>query len=761
MNTRELKENVQRIVSYIDSILTNLELDSDTEWYNDIDINLEFEKLFESKKIMGMKLQELEDDEYTFVLLSDFNERTSYDDIENKLLATLFSKINGKKENVNYNLGQKRELHILYRIPNVNIKIKRENIFSKSKKINILKNKINQENKKHMLPQYKKIKIHYICDSPRCKEEISLVDVNRFDLLQMPPLESNINYSIARLEKSEMPNSMGYVLTIQLKQIVELYNRVGDVLFKRNVRYGLEEQFGVDAAIKDTLKREPQKFWFRNNGITIVIENSDFVLDKSSKITLFSPSGNNTSIDFSVINGAQTITASAEYYYKLKNSEHTSEVKEELKNFEKANVLLRLIHVRADESERTKEVNEVSVALNRQKPIKAEDIAYTAPQVIRMLDYMTEHSECEFRLVKRGENVANGISLVDIARAMKAIKGKPADARSWVAKKLLEQNPETRRLIDEEVFPDFKNGEDADDVSSFEEIYKWVYFADSIASRYTKMYKNIGLSLKDQEKSILNNGKWYFVAYLIQCLSDTKNLDVSLQMNDMYDRRKLLDALTKKVDTNSDADKEQTYLGSLIRIFAEQMAKIVNSEEAKADMETLKIKQVDSNTFKSNKLFQFVLNGHDAQLKEEIMDNLIKCISVKSGQQINNVDAIEITNRSDRIKIKKVEIKNKDGINESISVKDTKEAYIESIQYIGNSYPEIFDKINDMKWITEEKNGERSTKIDLGGKIYYLNTNAGSELMRSRLQKMLEELNLPKDAICWYEENNNSPYYVQ
>ena len=51
MNTRELKENVQRIVSYIDSILTNLELDSDTEWYNDIDINLEFEKLFESKKL--------------------------------------------------------------------------------------------------------------------------------------------------------------------------------------------------------------------------------------------------------------------------------------------------------------------------------------------------------------------------------------------------------------------------------------------------------------------------------------------------------------------------------------------------------------------------------------------------------------------------------------------------------------------------------------------------------------------------------------
>lgn len=574
MGTKELKEKVQILVTYINSILANLELDSDTEWYNGTDINSGFERLIESKKIEGMQLLELTDDEYTFVLLSDFDEKTSYIDIENALVTALFSEVIATKENIKHDL-RKKELHILYRIPDVNTKINRESVLNKTKKSN-LKNTLNRKNSTYSLPQYKKIKIHYICDSPYCKEEVSLVDVNRFDLLQMPPLESHINYSIAKNEKSKTSKTTGYVLSIQLKQMVELYNKIGDMLFQRNVRYGLEEQFGVDAAIKDTLKREPEKFWFRNNGITIIVENSNFVLDKSSKITLFSPSGNNESIGFSVINGAQTLTASAEYYYTLKNSEQISEIKEELKNFEKANVLLRLIHFQAEETEKTKEVNEVSVALNRQKPIKAEDIAYTAPQVIKMLDYMAKHNECEFRLVKRGEILRsdNGISLIDIARAMKAIKKKPADARSWVAKDLLKQNPETRMLIDEEVFPNFNDGEEeADEVSSFEEIYKWVYFANTVANKYSNMYKKISVSLEGDAASILNNGKWYFVAYLIQCLSDTKNIPTSLQTNDVYDRRNLLSFLNKKMEITLGEGREQTYLGHLIEIFALQMAK--------------------------------------------------------------------------------------------------------------------------------------------------------------------------------------------
>lgn len=174
-------------------------------------------------------------------------------------------------------------------------------------------------------------------------------------------------------------------------------------------------------------------------------------------------------------------------------------------------------------------------------------------------------------------------------------------------------------------------------------------------------------------------------------------------------------------------------------------------------MEELKIKRVDSNTFKSNKLFQFVLDGHDAELKKAIVDGLIKCVNDKSEKtQINSADVMEITNKPDRIKIKMIEIKDEEGIKTRITVKDTKEAFVESIQYIGNNYPKIIDQINNMKWITETKNGERFAEIELGGgKVYYLNTNAGSELMRSRLQKMLEELDLPMETVCWYEEDGS------
>ena len=158
----------------------------------------------------------------------------------------------------------------------------------------------------------------YYVDKDICAPEIKLNNTKRPKMLLLPPLEPNVHIQeTVDREQKQYPNDLkGYMLTVNLYDIVEIYNQVGDALFKDNVRFGIGEQLGVDKAIKDTLKNAPQYFWFRNNGITLLIEEPDTILNNASEIVL--KQQNEEKIKFSVINGAQTITAAAEYFYTLK-----------------------------------------------------------------------------------------------------------------------------------------------------------------------------------------------------------------------------------------------------------------------------------------------------------------------------------------------------------------------------------------------------------------------------------------------------------
>ena len=70
---------------------------------------------------------------------------------------------------------------------------------------------------------------------------------------------SYTHLDVYKRQPQETANS-GYVTSAPLCQLVEIYNKIGDKLFKRNVRYGLNEQLGVDRAIKETLRNSPQDF---------------------------------------------------------------------------------------------------------------------------------------------------------------------------------------------------------------------------------------------------------------------------------------------------------------------------------------------------------------------------------------------------------------------------------------------------------------------------------------------------------------------
>lgn len=121
---------------------------------------------------------------------------------------------------------------------------------------------------------------------------------------------------------------------------------MGDELFKENVRERIDDVLGVDAEIHKTLSEKPEAFWFLNNGITILADSKNVEQRKEYKLIIKLNDGRNVS----VINGAQTISAAAMYYYRLREdieSEKDYSVKEKKEKEEnsasEAKALLRVI----------------------------------------------------------------------------------------------------------------------------------------------------------------------------------------------------------------------------------------------------------------------------------------------------------------------------------------------------------------------------------------------------------------------------------
>jgi len=66
-----------------------------------------------------------------------------------------------------------------------------------------------------------------------------------------------------------------WVFTMRCADLGKLYSRYKLRLFSRNVRGFLGEETPVNRAMRDTLKKEPDRFWYFNNGVTIVCDEAE------------------------------------------------------------------------------------------------------------------------------------------------------------------------------------------------------------------------------------------------------------------------------------------------------------------------------------------------------------------------------------------------------------------------------------------------------------------------------------------------------
>lgn len=200
------------------------------------------------------------------------------------------------------------------------------------------------------------------------------------------------------------------IVNVSALSIKKLYGANGVNLFAGNLRYYIKNR-DIDQGIETTIREEPESFWLKNNGITIVCE--DFSVDgKEVKMK-----------NFSIINGGQTtyilhrskyLVDGNDFYLPCKIIKTTGETQDEKTAFNLG----------------------IAKATNTQKPIKAVDLKANAPEQVRFVQAMRQNGV--FYQTKRGEVIPKNYkqpylnsSLVEVGKlCLAAVFQAPGMSRS-------------------------------------------------------------------------------------------------------------------------------------------------------------------------------------------------------------------------------------------------------------------------------------------------------------------------------------------
>lgn len=112
--------------------------------------------------------------------------------------------------------------------------------------------------------------------------------------------------SSIRLEKM-LRHGNTIVGILKLRELTEFVTKNRDYVFESNIRQWMQFKTSVNKGIRETLQNNPNKFFYYNNGITIVV--SDFE-EEGSVLNLDAPQ---------IVNGAQTSNSILDHAKRTKN----------------------------------------------------------------------------------------------------------------------------------------------------------------------------------------------------------------------------------------------------------------------------------------------------------------------------------------------------------------------------------------------------------------------------------------------------------
>ena len=167
------------------------------------------------------------------------------------------------------------------------------------------------------------------------------------------------------------------IVNVSAYSIKQLYAQHNTNLLARNLRYHVKGR-DIDKAISDTISSDPESFWLKNNGITIIC--SDFDID-GREVKLY---------NFSIVNGGQTT-------YMLHKS--TS-----INSDHDLYLPCKIIRIIGNtEDERNSFSLSIAKATNSQKAIRAVDLKANSPEQVRFAREMRQAGI--FYQTKRGESI--------------------------------------------------------------------------------------------------------------------------------------------------------------------------------------------------------------------------------------------------------------------------------------------------------------------------------------------------------------------
>ena len=563
----------EKYSSIILEALNNWGLDNDdNSWMQ----SLEFSNFVQNKEefvLEDSKTLQITNNEGIMFLIRLNKDEISMGEVLNKISEALL------KYKGNRSILQK--VYLLWFVRNIKSRIEIDSIFSDT-------NRFKRDLRTNGIKGVRMVRsIPYLDIDSKIKTKEFKLEAKRYEMLEHPCRD------YIKAEEKEEDGLKGYIFTANLYDVVTLYNEIGDEIFKKNLRLGIKEQMGVDSAIQDTLKNAPGSFWFRNGGITILIQRPNPIFDRTNEVVL--KRSDESKINFWVINGAQTISAAADFYYGSFSKDEESV----LEDAKKAKVIVRIIQINEESQTEDRNADIISIALNRQKPIKDEDIAFTNIFVHELNDYLNE-SNAKYTLCRRSEVVYSQdvISLVEFARARKALAGRPGEARSSAASALLKTKDDVFQDCD--IFAKELQKPDYDFQMVYQKYYKPIFESILLSRNYENNIKAAIKTLDDEPKQfadIIGNGKWYFTAFSIFVLNEYNDEDYT--------------------GFNYSFLKQQS-MGEAMIAFARVLYQAIKNDDSKSDDIN-----IDSNLFKNSKIYEVLRdkyknseNQEDAIFKE-------------------------------------------------------------------------------------------------------------------------------------------------
>lgn len=423
------------------------------------------------------------------------------------------------------------------------------------------------------------------------------------------------------------------IFSINIGNILDLFNVQGNNLFKRNIREGLVRK-GTDSnqlqgELKTQFAREfakfiyenkefdesliesvieklnlgydfneeydrsdkPVDFWFKHNGITIVADNCDSVIREYSTL-IIKPA------EVQVVNGAQTISRLFEIREAINQIDELAE--------KAVSTFLRKMYVKVTIIKPIKEsfnkmdsnfVNEVTVGLNTQTPILGSDIFVKQSPQVASLKEILEGEGIQIANIGKIINKINYFSLKDIIQLYYCAKGNPGKSRNLPVKSISDD-----KLITEIIRYLGSDGDGKDILAEFS-----TYLSKQvIIEREWKKNKKTEIIVDETEyskkiKSLLANGLSYFKSYLFNYL-----------------------------DFNFDEDYSD-------ELFCEDLKKyfyLFKTDFIKFCIESNKFENIDSNLFKKDNCYEYIIKckkeislkkiGHGTSNKQDVFNEISK-----------------------------------------------------------------------------------------------------------------------------------------